>query len=47
MVCPSNGDGRLLRLQDVLGLLQLPEFAFLAGKLLAHPGDFFFLLGPW
>ena len=42
--CPSNGDSRLLRLQDLLGLLELREFAFLAGEILAHPGNFVFLL---
>jgi hypothetical protein len=44
MECPSKGNCRLSRLQDLLGLLELAEFAFLAGEFLAYPGDFFFLL---
>jgi len=34
----------LLRFEDFLGLLQFAKFAFFAGELLAHLGNFFFLL---
>ena len=33
-----------MRLQDLLGLLELAKFALLTGELLTHSGDFFFLL---
>ena len=42
--CSSNCPDWLLRLQDLLGLLELRKFALLPGEFLAHLGNFLFLL---